>query len=145
LSFHSVFRDRVNPGEVPNPIPHELAHKDFRPPTLREQIQTAIRSEFSIQAEANGLDTFEEANDFELDDEDADPLTIYEQVLMVPETEETLDGEETSPPAAGDIPPETEHTPPSLAKSPVVGPNPTPEPETAPEGSERPLILPRSR
>ncbi len=81
-------------------MPHELASPECAPPTLREQIQTAIRTELSIAREDLGFESFEDADDFEEEDPEADPLTIYEQVLMVPEVEESLDGSEASETAA---------------------------------------------
>ncbi len=98
--------------EKVDPMPHELMHKAFAPPTLREQIQEGIRSALSLQAETHGYESFEDADDFELDEAEADPLTIYEQVMMEPETDESLDGAPESPPkpSAEDTP--TPSTPP---------------------------------
>ncbi len=92
------FRDRFNARRSPSPVdpmPHELANPDYRPLTLREQIQNAIRSEMSIVAQDRGLETFEEADDFEEEDPEEQLSTIYEQVLMTDESAESLDGSES--------------------------------------------------
>lgn len=50
-----------------------------RPPTLQEQIALMLRiNNLNAQAEANGDDTWEEANDFEVGD-DYDPNSPYEE------------------------------------------------------------------
>lgn len=54
--------------EYPNPEP---AHVDVtpRPPTLQEQIRRILRTELSDQVAAQGGETFEEALDFDVDEE----------------------------------------------------------------------------
>ncbi len=114
--FRDRFRNSVQKEPV-DPLPHELAHPELRPPTLREQIQTAIRSEISLAAEAKGYDTFDQADDFQEDDPDHQALTAYEMVLMTPENDETLDGPPPEPAAAGS---------PDPAPSPGTPPSPGP-------------------
>lgn len=63
--------------EVLNPKTMFLpGHED--PLSIKEQIQKLVRVELSRQAEAQGKESFEQANDFDVDDEDAEPLTPYE-------------------------------------------------------------------
>lgn len=49
-----------------------------RPPTLQEQIRRIIKTDLAIQAQNQGYETFEEANDFNIDGEDDEPPTKYE-------------------------------------------------------------------
>lgn len=73
-------RGRELPDDTPIAVP--LHWK--RPPTLREMIQQHIRTEMSLTAGAEGMETFEEADDFEVD-EDPDPLSQYELREMAEE------------------------------------------------------------
>lgn len=116
-TFRQRFRAATD-KEAVDTHPHELSHPELRPPTLREQIQSAIRSELSIRAQDRGLESFEQADDFEDPDDSPDPLTIYEQALLVPENEETLDGAEPLPAPAGAEPTPGDDTPPPPAGSP---------------------------
>lgn len=61
--------------------------KFTRPPTMSEQIKALIRGEMSRQAEDTGLETFEEADDFDIG-EDYDPTSPYETNF----DQETYDG-----------------------------------------------------
>lgn len=65
-----------NHHEVPCPQPEELVVSK-RPPSLKEQIQRLIRQEVSEQANDQEMETWDEANDFEVD-EDHDPLSGFE-------------------------------------------------------------------
>lgn len=61
-----------------------------KPLTITEQIQRLMRVELSRQAQVQGLETFEESDDFEDDDEDDAPPSVYQQMeseapLMKPE------------------------------------------------------------
>lgn len=65
--------------ELPDPTPLEVPLGVKRPASLQEQIQAMIRSAVSSAAERNGHETFEEANDFEIDDDDfTDQMTEHE-------------------------------------------------------------------
>lgn len=51
-----------------------------RPPTLAEQVARLVRShEMDRFAESQGMETFEEADDFEIDDDPFDPSSPYEK------------------------------------------------------------------
>lgn len=63
--------------EFPDPTPVEMPLGFSRPPTLQEEIQRIIRIQMSQQAQAEGFESFEEADDFDVD-EDPDPLSPYE-------------------------------------------------------------------
>lgn len=56
--------------ECPDPTPLEIPAGFNRPPTLQEQIERCIRRHMSAQAEAEGFESFEDANDFDTGDED---------------------------------------------------------------------------
>ncbi len=122
-NFRTRFR-LAHDAEVVDPVPHDLMNEKYAPPTIREQIQEAIRDTMSEQARHNGFETFEEANDFEEEDPEADPLTIYEMALMADENEETLDGSETEAPES-DSKPSDEATPASDTP-------PAPDPDDVP-------------
>jgi len=63
--------------EVLDPTPMEIPLGFKRPPTLQEQIRQLIRTEMSQNAKGKGMETFEEADDFEVGD-DFDPSSPYE-------------------------------------------------------------------
>lgn len=63
--------------EVPDPTPVSVPHGWQRPLSLHEEIKRFIRLELSRGAQAVELETFEEAEDFEVE-EDPDPLSAYE-------------------------------------------------------------------
>lgn len=63
--------------EVPDPVPVSVPAHLTRPPTLQEQIRRLIRVEASRVAAAQGHETFEEADDFEVGD-DFDPRSPWE-------------------------------------------------------------------
>lgn len=134
MNFRTRFREAAGSTDPVDPMPHELANPDLAPPTIRETIQQAIRSELSIIAEDRGLESFQDADDFTEDDPEVDPLTIYEQALLVPENDETLDG----------TPFESSSASPDAANSPPVVPEGTPEPKSAPEATPG-LDLPPAR
>ncbi len=90
-----TFRERFRAAQgfdKSDPMPHELMSPELAPPTLREQIQNSIRSELSILAQDRGLESFEEADDFEEEDGEADMLSAYQIVLMNDESDESLEG-----------------------------------------------------
>lgn len=66
--------------EVPDPRPVSVPHGWQRPLTLQEEIRRYIRVEMSKQAAQDGEETFEEADDFDVEDEDdlASPYEIPE-------------------------------------------------------------------
>lgn len=56
--------------ELPDPDPIEIPAGFMRPPTLQEQIERCFRGIVSRAAQNSGHETLEEANDFEVDDDD---------------------------------------------------------------------------
>lgn len=63
--------------EIPDPTPMEVPLGFKRPETLAEQVQRLVRTSMSAHAAMHGMETFEEAEDLEVD-EDFDPYTPYE-------------------------------------------------------------------
>lgn len=55
-----------------------------RPATLKEQIQRVLRTELSRQVQNQGFETFDESQDFEIEEEN-EPLSGYEVNDMVEE------------------------------------------------------------
>lgn len=63
--------------EVPDKTPLEIPVGFQRPPSLQEQIQRLVRVELSDRASSEGMETFEESEDFGEDDRD-DPTSPHE-------------------------------------------------------------------
>lgn len=66
-----------NGHEIPDPQPIAIPAGFKRPETLAEQVQRLVRTQVSQLAQARGAETFEESEDFDVDDE-LDPHTPYE-------------------------------------------------------------------
>lgn len=64
--------------EVPDPRPVAVPIGFRRPESLTNQIRRMVRNELSQVAAARGVESFREANDFELEDDAEDFLTPYE-------------------------------------------------------------------
>lgn len=67
-------------AEVPDPRPPNIPLGFRKPELLRDQVARLVRGHLSMIAEANGAETFEESEDFDVDDE-FDPRTPYEEVF----------------------------------------------------------------
>jgi hypothetical protein len=64
--------------EYPSNVPYEPT-VDIRPPSLTERVKEMVRSElFESMAEAAGHETFEDADDFDLEGEDFGEASPYE-------------------------------------------------------------------
>lgn len=94
----------------PDATPVALPLNADKPLSLREEMRRFIRQEFSSRAEIDEQETFEEANDFEID-EDPDPISHYELIDLVdeyPESESQDPGgpigeqPDTNPPEKGE-------------------------------------------
>ena len=74
---------------TPVEVPLEYRH----PPTIKEELQRYVRYEISRLGEKEGFETFEEADDFEMDDvEEPDWESEFEVVDMEDELPVSLDG-----------------------------------------------------
>lgn len=107
--------------EVPDNTPVEMPTRLKLPQSRVDQIRQFIRQELSLQAQDDGMESFEEANDLEPDDEDYQPLTAYELADLEPDAPQ----DQPPPPAS---PGEPEGQRPAVpAASSEVPPAPQPE------------------
>lgn len=91
--------------EIPNPRPKVVDSGLRRPPTLREQIARVLRTELSLRADKNEMDTFTEANDFEvMETFNEEPSSRYElmEEEFLKNPEETPLAETGKFPSTGD-------------------------------------------
>lgn len=72
--------------EVLDTTPVEMPLNYRHPPSMAEMIRTAIRQEMSQQAAASGMESFEEADDFVVDEEDefVSPYQLTEMQEEIP-------------------------------------------------------------
>lgn len=66
--------------EIPDPRPMQVPAGMKRPETLQEQVARLVRGAISREAEEAGFETFDESEDFDVDDE-FDPRTPFETVF----------------------------------------------------------------
>lgn len=115
--------------EYPDPVPLAPPVDYVPPPDLMQMIRTMIHSErLKQEAEAAGWETFDEADDFDVEDDPLDPLTDYERVFMPPaEPSPVADGGKRAPQEAATPPaPSAAGTPntPGSPEAPVASPAP---------------------
>lgn len=115
----AIIQDGV---ELHNPTPVAIPAGHQAPESLEQRIQRVLRTELSRQAGDQGHETFDEANDFDVPEEDTDPISQYEVNEMVEEQ-----------------PPSPPNDPSADPADTAPGPN-EPSPETSPEdtGTETP-------
>lgn len=83
--------------EYGDPLPLAPPVGFSNPPDLMELMRTMIRSEaVQRRLEEEGFDTFEEAGDFDVDDDPMPPVTVHEALLMQPPA--------AAPPSPGPVP-----------------------------------------
>lgn len=71
--------------EYPDPVPMAPPVGYDAPPDIMQMIRSMVKSEQLRQRlEEEGFETFEEADDFELEDDPLDALTPYEKIFEVP-------------------------------------------------------------
>lgn len=69
--------------EYPDPVPTAPPVGFEQAPDLMDMMRRMIRSEtYQQKLEAEGFDTFEEAGDYDVDDDPLPPLTPHELILM---------------------------------------------------------------
>lgn len=108
--------------EYPDPVPMAPPIGYKPEPDLGELIRSLVHRELSKVAGASELDTFEEAEDFDIEDDPLDPLTPYEKVFEPPPRQTAL--------PAAPSPVEA----PNATEGPVASPapvSPAPAPPTA--------------
>lgn len=101
----SMVEERVTPyinelgQEVLSDVAMELPAGLCRPPSLIEQMRMMVRQEFSRHAAAQGFESFEESDDFNVEDEwDLEPTSAYEdEAVFEPEVkrESAKDGSDS--------------------------------------------------
>lgn len=83
--------------ELGDPLPVAPPAHLRRGQTTAEMIQSMVRRELSLRAEEHGFETFEESDDFDIDDDPADPHTSYEAHFdPLPPLKETDNGKSGS-------------------------------------------------
>lgn len=109
-----------DPGkEYPDPTPVSVPVRFKQSPSHYDEIKHMIRVAMSEHASSRDMETFEEANDFDLDyDDEPEFVSAYEFEELLPENGEDL---EPSPPLSENIPAGN-----------VRGEAPKPEPQSAP-------------
>lgn len=73
--------DRLNSRgeEIPDPQPVSIPIEMRRPETSDERIRRIIAHSASMEARRQGFESFEDADDFDIEDDPIDPSTPYEQ------------------------------------------------------------------
>lgn len=117
-----LLRDRDPGKEVPDPVPLEMPVGYETPPTMEEMIQQYVRQELSVQAQEQGFGTFEEEDDFEIEDPEEISMSGFEVDEFAMTDEEAI--EDASPPSAA---PEASEEPSAAPAEPSVE-NPGDEP-----------------
>lgn len=69
--------------EIPDPTPVEVPLRYRRAPSLDERIKRLLLGELSRRAEARGDETFEQANDFDVDEPERDGFLSPYQVATL--------------------------------------------------------------
>lgn len=72
--------DRAMRMELPDPIPMEAPTGYRAPPTLQEELRRMVRAELHARAVAGEVETWEEANDLEVDSDEV--LTPFEAAVL---------------------------------------------------------------
>lgn len=108
-------------NEIADETPLEVPLSFKKPLTLAEEVRRMVKNEMSQMAESQGAETFEEADDFEVEDEDdlafMSPYEIMEMTHDGPpeslegNDREKSDGTRSGPPEGGEPPQESRQTP----------------------------------
>jgi len=109
LTREATIGSGLDPGkEYLDPTPVAMPAGVGRPESLTETIRRMVRNEMSLHASAQGAESFAEANDFDMDDDDdlSSPYEVHEMAEEVgPNAERTGvadDAEAGGTPATGD-------------------------------------------
>lgn len=109
----------VQPFDPVDSVPHEALLVDPKPPTMEQMIREMIRQE-AHNAVGQEEETFEEADDFELDDEGELPYSQYELPEGQPEGELFDDVEPAKKPAGDATSPAAGAAPAAPAAAPAA-------------------------
>jgi len=107
--------------EKPDLTPVEWPLNLTRPLSLQDEIKRFVRSEMSMRAAEHGFESFEESDDFDVDDEDGNLASPYELTEMQEEAGFEAPIDVKAPPAA---------------PAPASAPNPPPAKPVAAQQSE---------
>jgi len=84
--------DRQKFGEHPDPTPVEIPGKCQMPLSLRDDMRRFIREELTKQAlKDTEIESFEESNDFEIENPEDEIITPYTVHELAPEPEQPID------------------------------------------------------
>lgn len=125
--------------ETPDPNPVRIPAGFKRPETLEEQIRRLVRSErFAVLAQEEGFETFDEADDFDVDDDLPDPGTPYETFFDPALGREVTPADVIDEKKRGHYAAQTEKRvkPPKAAPETQSEPPATPPTESAPKAQE---------
>lgn len=79
LRLHRISRHDINGRELLDPVPMSPPVGYKKQPSMFDTIRGMVRSaRLAEEAEAAGMETFEEADDFDIEDDPPDPSTPYE-------------------------------------------------------------------
>ena len=99
LERREIFWHDVDKGEILDPTPVELPEGAEKPPSLEEEMKRFVREQMSDMARRLGMETFEEADDFEDDEADfnededlTDEISEYTYVENEPSGSEEIRG-----------------------------------------------------
>lgn len=106
--------------EIPDPRPMAVPFGWDRPLTLAEQIKRMVRVELSREAAANELESFEEADDFDVDEDMPEFTSAYEVRDLIPE-EPTANAAPPAAPGGASAPPGATAPAPATPDKPVQG------------------------
>lgn len=109
--------------EQPNPTPVAPPVGFVKQPSMVEHIRGMVRSELMRQeVERAGFENFEEADDFNIDDDPIDPTTPYEAVFDPPPVLDPPAQPAQAPPVGGApaLPPDPAPIVPSAPAAPAV-------------------------
>lgn len=115
-------------AEIPDPRPLAPPVGYNRQPSLFEMVREATRRELSLRAQDAGMDSFEDADDFEDDAEFLDPTSPYEynfDPARDPEHPQSSGSPEDE--SAEGAEPSEEAKPPSAARKPKKDVDPSPQ------------------
>lgn len=124
---------KASPPDPATEVPVEIPASMSAPPSLEARLQRFVRYEMSVANRDSGLETFEEFDDFDVQDDAPELVSEHEFTEMVEELEPWDEASELARASSGPFP----DGDPSLG--PLGGPRPSgapEEPETAP--NERP-------
>ena len=92
----------VGPEQL-DKTPLEVPLEHLRPPTIKEELQRYVRYEISQIGKDAGFSSFEEEDDFDIEDEEVDLLSPYQMTELQEEAgfEGGLDGAPSEPAPRG--------------------------------------------